>query len=126
MAMIQGFHVNDNRTMMPVEKTMGRRAAALEAVVLQAVHQQAARRQAVQEQAARRQQYTSEPRGRWRGKTRILHCAYPLPCLSYRFYTHFHPYVNELLSRLAEGSLAGMLETDTLTAPRTARPPIAV
>lgn len=33
--------------------------------------------------------------------------------LSYRFETHFHPYVSELLERLVEGSVAHLQEADT-------------
>jgi receptor-binding and translocation channel-forming TcA subunit of Tc toxin len=33
--------------------------------------------------------------------------------LSYRFYSHFHPYVTELVRRLIEGSVRGLQATDT-------------
>src|SRR5262245_9167515 len=43
----------------------------------------------------------------------ITHTGATTRELSYRFYSHFHPYVTELVRRLIEGSVRGLQATDT-------------
>ena len=52
-----------------------------------------------------------------RGKDKITHRTKKTTLeereLTYRFYTHFHPYPKELIKRLIEGSISGLQEADT-------------
>ncbi|MCU0543436.1 MAG: toxin [Oscillatoriaceae cyanobacterium Prado104] len=49
----------------------------------------------------------------WTAKASRKHTTIQERKLSYQFYSHFHPYVGELVERLIEKSVAGLQATDT-------------